>query len=119
MSWCSHGVDFALFLSLPSASAENTERESKENQWMGVTVNSQGPGGKIVVRLFILVSEHQQTTHYYEQRFKNFFRSTQICQRNQISRNALCHNVNRRKLQSTEKCSDKKEKSWILTSLFN
>ncbi|KAG7214617.1 hypothetical protein INR49_010509 [Caranx melampygus] len=27
---------------------ENTERESKENQWMGVTVNSQGPGGKIV-----------------------------------------------------------------------
>ncbi|XP_067109200.1 integrin alpha-6-like isoform X1 [Osmerus mordax] len=30
---------------------DNTEdptKESKENQWMGVTVNSQGPGGKIV-----------------------------------------------------------------------
>lgn len=27
---------------------ENTETESKENQWMGVTVSSQGPGGKIV-----------------------------------------------------------------------
>ncbi|XP_070775787.1 integrin alpha-6-like [Enoplosus armatus] len=27
---------------------EDTTRESKENQWMGVTVNSQGPGGKIV-----------------------------------------------------------------------
>ncbi|XDV31461.1 hypothetical protein PO909_034138, partial [Leuciscus waleckii] len=24
--------------------------ENKENQWMGVTVQSQGPGGKIVVR---------------------------------------------------------------------
>ncbi|XP_041848490.1 integrin alpha-6b [Melanotaenia boesemani] len=28
---------------------EDVSRESKENQWMGVTVNSQGPGGKIVV----------------------------------------------------------------------
>uniref|UniRef100_A0A8C2WF85 Integrin subunit alpha 6 n=1 Tax=Cyclopterus lumpus TaxID=8103 RepID=A0A8C2WF85_CYCLU len=27
---------------------EDTEKESKENQWMGVSVNSQGPGGKIV-----------------------------------------------------------------------
>ncbi|CAN9503376.1 unnamed protein product [Ophioblennius macclurei] len=27
---------------------ENPKRESKENQWMGVTVNSQGPGGKVV-----------------------------------------------------------------------
>ncbi|KAM6918919.1 integrin alpha-6-like isoform 2-T2 [Xenentodon cancila] len=27
---------------------EDTSRESKDNQWMGVTVNSQGPGGKIV-----------------------------------------------------------------------
>ncbi|XP_008300785.1 integrin alpha-6-like isoform X2 [Stegastes partitus] len=27
---------------------EDLSRESKENQWMGVTVNSQGPGGKIV-----------------------------------------------------------------------
>uniref|UniRef100_A0A4W5LRX8 Uncharacterized protein n=1 Tax=Hucho hucho TaxID=62062 RepID=A0A4W5LRX8_9TELE len=30
---------------------ENLNTESKENQWMGVTVNSQGPGGKIVVCL--------------------------------------------------------------------
>ena len=29
---------------------EDLSKESKENQWMGVTVNSQGPGGKIVVR---------------------------------------------------------------------
>ncbi|XP_035526753.1 integrin alpha-6-like isoform X1 [Morone saxatilis] len=27
---------------------EDPKRESKENQWMGVSVNSQGPGGKIV-----------------------------------------------------------------------
>ncbi|KAF7661523.1 hypothetical protein LDENG_00258880 [Lucifuga dentata] len=27
---------------------EDVNSESKENQWMGVTVNSQGPGGKIV-----------------------------------------------------------------------
>uniref|UniRef100_A0A672ISU2 Integrin alpha-6-like n=1 Tax=Salarias fasciatus TaxID=181472 RepID=A0A672ISU2_SALFA len=27
---------------------EDLSKESKENQWMGVTVNSQGPGGKIV-----------------------------------------------------------------------
>ncbi|XP_068196562.1 integrin alpha-6-like isoform X2 [Antennarius striatus] len=27
---------------------EDTTKESKENQWMGVTVSSQGPGGKIV-----------------------------------------------------------------------
>uniref|UniRef100_A0A674A0V6 Integrin, alpha 6b n=1 Tax=Salmo trutta TaxID=8032 RepID=A0A674A0V6_SALTR len=39
---------------------ENLNTESKENQWMGVTVNSQGPGGKIVtcahryqLRLFV------------------------------------------------------------------
>lgn len=25
------------------------KKESKENQWLGVTVKSQGPGGKIVV----------------------------------------------------------------------
>nr|XP_043896450.1 integrin alpha-6-like isoform X1 [Solea senegalensis] len=29
-------------------SDEDIKRESKEKQWMGVTVNSQGPGGKIV-----------------------------------------------------------------------
>ncbi|XP_045907125.1 integrin alpha-6-like isoform X1 [Micropterus dolomieu] len=27
---------------------EDTSRESKENQWMGVSVNSQGPGGMVV-----------------------------------------------------------------------
>ncbi|XP_031710793.1 integrin alpha-6-like [Anarrhichthys ocellatus] len=27
---------------------EDLEKESKENQWMGVSVNSQGPGGKVV-----------------------------------------------------------------------
>lgn len=37
---------------------EDLTRESKENQWMGVTVNSQGPGGKIVVRLCVFVSHH-------------------------------------------------------------
>lgn len=29
--------------------------ESKENQWMGVTVHSQGPGGKIVVSLTVTI----------------------------------------------------------------
>ncbi len=29
---------------------ENLENENKQNQWMGVTVQSQGPGGKILVR---------------------------------------------------------------------
>lgn len=28
---------------------EDLSKESKENQWMGVTVTSQGPGGKVVV----------------------------------------------------------------------
>lgn len=28
---------------------EDVRTENKENQWMGVTVQSQGPGGKIVV----------------------------------------------------------------------
>lgn len=27
----------------------NVQKESKENQWLGVSVRSQGPGGKIVV----------------------------------------------------------------------
>lgn len=31
---------------LPPADAQ---KESKENQWLGVSVRSQGPGGKIVV----------------------------------------------------------------------
>ena len=28
----------------------NLDRESKDNQWLGVTVKSQGIGGKVVVR---------------------------------------------------------------------
>lgn len=28
---------------------EDIQVENKENQWMGVTVQSQGPGGKVVV----------------------------------------------------------------------
>ncbi|MEQ2261586.1 Integrin alpha-6, partial [Xenotaenia resolanae] len=30
---------------------ENLSNENKENQWMGVTVSSQGPGGKVLVRM--------------------------------------------------------------------
>lgn len=30
---------------------EDLKRESKQNQWMGVTVSSQGPGGKVMVSL--------------------------------------------------------------------
>lgn len=37
--------DARVFVSL----TENVNVENKENQWMGVTVQSQGPGGKIVV----------------------------------------------------------------------
>lgn len=33
--------------------AEDTRRESKENQWMGVSVSSQGPGGKVLVGLSV------------------------------------------------------------------
>jgi len=29
---------------------ENLNTENKQNQWMGVTLQSQGPGGKILVR---------------------------------------------------------------------
>lgn len=28
---------------------EDTTRESKEKQWLGVSVSSQGPGGKVMV----------------------------------------------------------------------
>lgn len=49
---CPPGVNCCLF-------AEDLRKESKENQWMGVTVQSQGPGGKIVVRLFVFNCEHE------------------------------------------------------------
>ena len=32
-------------------SAADPSLESKEDQWMGVTVQSQGPGGKVVVSI--------------------------------------------------------------------
>ena len=35
--------------------SEDPTKVSKENQWMGVTVNSQGPGGKIVVSVCVCV----------------------------------------------------------------
>ncbi|XP_037314815.2 integrin alpha-6b [Pungitius pungitius] len=38
---------------------ENTQTESKENQWMGVSVKSQGPGGKILT-----------CAHRYQRRYK-------------------------------------------------
>lgn len=34
---------------------ENKATEDKENQWMGVTVKSQGPGGQVVVRFFFCI----------------------------------------------------------------
>ncbi|XP_028986454.1 integrin alpha-6-like [Betta splendens] len=43
MSSTSSGCDRVLF-----DDDENLKKESKENQWMGVRVQSQGPGGKIV-----------------------------------------------------------------------
>ncbi|XP_041752527.1 integrin alpha-6 isoform X1 [Coregonus clupeaformis] len=46
---------------------EDLKTESKENQWMGVTVNSQGPGGKIVTcahryqrRLFVNTAQESR-----------------------------------------------------------
>ncbi|KAK5859806.1 hypothetical protein PBY51_021330 [Eleginops maclovinus] len=38
---------------------EDTESESKENQWMGVTVSSQGPGGKVLT----CAHRYQQRSH--------------------------------------------------------
>lgn len=32
--------------------AVNLDRESKDNQWLGVTVKSQGIGGKVVVNTY-------------------------------------------------------------------
>lgn len=45
------GEDLASFPSLiPSVlPPADVQKESKENQWLGVSVRSQGPGGKIVV----------------------------------------------------------------------
>lgn len=38
--------DYHFLLCFPSVSLD---RESKDNQWLGVTVKSQGIGGKVVV----------------------------------------------------------------------
>lgn len=35
-----------------SFSQVSLDRESKDNQWLGVTVKSQGIGGKVVVSMF-------------------------------------------------------------------
>lgn len=53
-----------LFVStlVPCLCVEDLKSESKENQWMGVTVNSQGPGGKIVVRMCVFISDHHSQT---------------------------------------------------------
>lgn len=37
------------FSASPPHPPVDLKKESKENQWLGVTVKSQGPGGKIVV----------------------------------------------------------------------
>lgn len=44
------GLGLLVPLLIPSVFASaNVQKESKENQWLGVSVRSQGPGGKIVV----------------------------------------------------------------------
>ncbi|XP_039998869.1 integrin alpha-6-like isoform X2 [Xiphias gladius] len=45
---CDMSSNSASCLRVNFDNEEDLTRESKENQWMGVTVNSQGPGGKIV-----------------------------------------------------------------------
>lgn len=40
---------------IPSVlSPADVQKESKENQWLGVSVRSQGPGGKIVVSCYFI-----------------------------------------------------------------
>lgn len=49
--------------------AENSKRESKENQWMGVSVSSQGPGGKVLVSVLEddkLLQSHGQVPHSFK-----------------------------------------------------
>lgn len=48
----------------------DVQKESKENQWLGVSVRSQGPGGKIVVStIFFLTFD---IYHFYRKRAGNF-----------------------------------------------
>lgn len=60
---------------VPRGCAEDTAKESKENQWMGVSVSSQGPGGKILVRLLVFLSDHDIKTqiNIKSDRIKSFF----------------------------------------------
>lgn len=57
--------------SAPCLCVEDLKSESKENQWMGVTVNSQGPGGKIVVRMCVFVSDHHCQTEQLQSDITN------------------------------------------------
>lgn len=44
------GLGLLFPLLIPSVvPPADVQKESKENQWLGVSVRSQGPGGKIVV----------------------------------------------------------------------
>lgn len=45
---------------------EPTMLENKTNQWLGVTVRSQGPGGKVMVRF-----AHIRMSFHLEQNFKS------------------------------------------------
>uniref|UniRef100_A0A3B3UJ90 Integrin subunit alpha 6 n=1 Tax=Poecilia latipinna TaxID=48699 RepID=A0A3B3UJ90_9TELE len=42
---------------------EDPSKESKEDQWMGVSVQSQGPGGKVVVPTLVSYLPTKQTVH--------------------------------------------------------
>lgn len=57
-------------------STADPSSESKEDQWMGVTVQSQGPGGKVVVsvekRVHSMMSEHRA---YRSEHNSIFFRT--------------------------------------------
>lgn len=47
---------------------EDSRRENKENQWMGVTISSQGPGGKVLVRVLnfwnMFLKQFKSVFHY-------------------------------------------------------
>lgn len=63
--------------SVPCLCVEDLNSESKENQWMGVTVNSQGPGGKIVVRMCVFISDYHSQTEQLQFDIKKFRCSTE------------------------------------------
>jgi len=51
MACCSSFEVLAVCVTYAAFSAADPSSESKEDQWMGVTVQSQGPGGKVVVSI--------------------------------------------------------------------